>query len=109
MKKILTLIFLLYTINFSVNATQSISYNIKIFPNNNQEEIKKQDNAGVFWINFTIAAIGTYSIYGIGAGIVAVGITYFVVNGDKKAMKKAILGCVLGMLAGGLVRLLTLI
>lgn len=60
----------------------------------------KQKEMTAFWINMLIAAIGVYSIYGFAAGIVSVGITYFVTNGNKKAFKLAILGCIIGMLLG---------
>ena len=56
-----------------------------------------------FWITLAIAAIGVYSIYGFAAGIVAVAITYFVTNGNKKAFKLAILGCIVGMALGALI------
>ncbi len=57
-----------------------------------------------FWITFAIAAIGVYSIYGFGAGIVAVGVTYFVTKGNKKAFFRAIWGCLAGMAVGAVLR-----
>lgn len=109
MKKIIAIIIIFLTIKNIAFCTQTTIYKPQNFAIEKQNNDLAQNNSGVFWINFVIAAIGTYSIYGIGAGIVSVGITYFIVNGDKIAMKKAIWGCVLGMLTGGLIRLLTLL
>lgn len=99
----------MFTSFFVAYSSQTVYNHQHSFSENFQQKNIEQTYAGVFWINFVIAAIGTYSIYGIGAGIVAVGVTYFVVNGNKIAMKKAIWGCVLGMFLGGLIRLLTLL
>jgi predicted Co/Zn/Cd cation transporter (cation efflux family) len=63
---------------------------------------------GVFWINFAIATVGMYSIYGFAAGIISAGVTYFVVNGDKKSFHMAIWGALAGMLVGLGLRLLYL-
>lgn len=52
----------------------------------------------------TISAIGTYTLYGAGAGIVTVGIIYIATNGNRKHTRHAIWGCVTGMVVGGLVK-----
>ena len=56
-----------------------------------------------FWLTLIVAAIGVYSIYGFAAGIIAVAITYFVTNGNKKAFKLSILGCIIGAVLGILI------
>ena len=63
---------------------------------------------GVFWINFVIAAVGIYFIYGFAAGIVSAGISYFVVDGDKRGFKMAIFGALAGLLVGLTLRLMVL-
>jgi len=71
-------------------------------------EIAQGDKWWAFWITFVIAAIGVYSIYGFSAGIIAVAITYFATNGNKKVFRKAIWGCVAGCVVGALILLLKL-
>lgn len=69
---------------------------------------KSTNNWTVFLINFFIGAIGAFTIYGIAAGAVSAGATYFITNGNKQAFKIAIWGSLLGIAVGLLVRLLTL-
>ncbi len=52
----------------------------------------------------TISAIGTYTLYGAGAGIVTVGIIYIATDGNRRHTRQAIWGCVTGMVVGGLVK-----
>ncbi len=120
MKNIVTIVFFLFlTFNFSYSAENSFERESETKTNLNDSDVvypnvfpffnnAKNDKWGVFWINFVIAAIGVYSIYGFAAGIVAVAITYFVTNGNKKAFKMAIWGCLAGCVIGGLLRLLML-
>jgi hypothetical protein len=57
-----------------------------------------------FWWAFTISAIGTYTLYGAGLGPVAVGIVYLDTHGDKAETKKAVWGCLAGLVVGGGIR-----
>lgn len=66
------------------------------------------DRWGVFWVNFAIAAIGAYSIYGFLAFVVSPGLTYFIYNGEKKATHKAIFGAIAGFIVGAAIRLATI-
>ncbi|MBQ2098943.1 MAG: hypothetical protein II480_12245 [Bacteroidales bacterium] len=54
-----------------------------------------------------ISAIGTYTLYGAGAGIVTVGIIYIATNGNRRHLKHAIWGCVTGMVVGGVAKWLS--
>lgn len=55
----------------------------------------------------TISAIGTYTLYGAGAGIVTCGLIYICTNGNRRHTKHAIWGCVAGMAVGGFVKWLS--
>ncbi|MBN2890760.1 MAG: hypothetical protein JXL97_02745 [Bacteroidales bacterium] len=66
---------------------------------------KNNSEQAAFWITLIIAAIGMFSIYGFAAGIIAVAVTYFATNGNKKAFKMSIWGCIIGMVLGALIRL----
>ncbi len=77
-----------------------------LFPVIQQDSMS--DYWGVFWVNFAIAAIGVYSIYGFAAGFVSVGLTYFIYNGNKKAFRMAIFGALAGAFVGLAMRLLVL-
>ncbi|MBN2662897.1 MAG: hypothetical protein JXR68_04545 [Bacteroidales bacterium] len=95
------------TINSTVSANDNNHEQI-LMPVNSFFETARGDKWGAFWIAFIIAAIGVYSIYGFAAGIVVVGITYFATNGNKKAFKKAIWGCLSGLVLGALFLILRL-
>jgi len=55
----------------------------------------------------TISAIGTYTLYGAGAGPVTAAIIYIATDGDKKHTRQAIWGCITGMVVGGVVKWLS--
>ncbi len=61
-----------------------------------------------FWFTFVLSAIGTYTIYGIPAGPIGVTIVYFLSNGCSIETKRAIFGCIGGVIVGGAVKLLIL-
>lgn len=110
-------IFLLLQLNFvlatDVNSNKIYNQNItteKIYQSENiLNKIIDTEKWGIFWLTFIISAIGVYMIYGLPAGFVTVAIIYFVTNNNKKAMKRAIWGCVLGCLFGAAIRVLTLL
>ncbi len=74
---------------------------------------KSQINGGVpgrmstFWFTAIISGIGTYTLYGAGAGPVACGIIYVCTDGDREITKKAVFGCLTGAAVGGLVKWLS--
>ena len=80
-----------------------------IEPYNPLSFLETENEWTAFWITLVIAAIGVFSIYGFAAGIIAVAITYFATNGNKKAFKLAILGCIIGCIIGGLLRYVVMI
>lgn len=51
-----------------------------------------------------ISAVGTYTLYGAGAGIVTAGLVYVCTNGNRHHTRMAIWGCVAGMAVGGLAK-----
>jgi hypothetical protein len=61
-------------------------------------------NIPSFLFTFVIAAVGTYTIYGAGMGVVAAGIVYISSDGNRSETKKASWGCLTGMLVGGLAK-----
>jgi len=61
-----------------------------------------------FWFTFVFAAVGTYTIYGAGAGVVAFGIVYLTSKGDKIESRKSIFGLITGTLVGAGIRLIML-
>ncbi len=89
-----------------VSYTQSanIQQNIPAIP---EQNLKQGDRWGVFLVNFAIGSIGAYTIYGIVAGIVSAGLTYFIYNGEKKAFVMGLLGGILGIAVGLAIRLAT--
>ncbi len=87
------------TYNLSGNITRIF---IPYYPS---DILKQNGKWTAFWITFIISAIGVYSLYGFAAGIIAVAVTYFVTNGNKRAFKMAILGCIAGCIVGGLILL----
>ena len=54
-----------------------------------------------------ISAIGTYTLYGAGAGPVTAAIIYIATDGNRKHTRQAIWGCVTGMVVGGVVKWLS--
>ncbi|MBO4372490.1 MAG: hypothetical protein J5826_06115 [Bacteroidales bacterium] len=54
-----------------------------------------------------VSAIGTYTLYGAGAGPIAVAIVYACKHGDRREVKLAIFGCLTGAAVGGLIKWLS--
>ena len=54
-----------------------------------------------------ISAVGTYTLYGAGAGPVTAAIIYIATDGNRKHTRQAIWGCVTGMVVGGVVKWLS--
>ena len=79
-------------------------HNTTTLPNQN---LKQSDRWGIFLVNFAIGAIGAYTIYGIVAGLVSAGLTYFIYNGEKKAFVMGLIGGILGIAVGLAIRLAT--
>ena len=61
-----------------------------------------------FWFAFVISTIGTYTLYGIGAGPIAVVIVYLTSSGSKKETWRAFWGCLAGFIVGGSIKLAVL-
>ena len=61
-----------------------------------------------FWFAFVISAIGTYTIYGLAAGPIAVIIVYLSSSGSKKETWRAVWGCITGFVIGGAIKLAVL-
>jgi hypothetical protein len=78
----------------SLIETSNICYNL------NQDALIAPGKIPSFWFAFTLSAIGTYSIYGVAAGPIAVIIVHYSSGKDKLERKKAIWGCVTGTLIG---------
>ncbi len=121
MKKLITIILFLLFVEMSIFARKPYSAaeaslrssksQIEQTTENQNIDLPRQADSnywGVFWINFIIAAVGIYFIYGFAAGIVSAGISYFVVDGDKKGFKMAIWGALAGLLVGLTLRLMVL-
>lgn len=51
-----------------------------------------------------ISAVGTYTLYGAGAGIVTAGLVYICTNGNRHHTRMAIWGCLAGMAVGGVAK-----
>ncbi len=66
------------------------------------------DKWGAFWITFLVSAVGWYFFWFFSVGLVAIAVTYFATNGNKKAVKMSVLGFFAGMILGGGLRLLML-
>jgi len=73
----------------------------------NKLEIQK-NKLPPYWFPFICGAVGTYFIYTAGLGLVAFAIIYFIKKGQKKAIIKAALGCITGMVLGGMLKLIIL-
>ena len=54
-----------------------------------------------------ISAVGTYTLYGAGAGPVTAAIIYIATDGNRKHTRQAIWGCVTGMVVGGVAKWLS--
>ena len=83
----------------------NLQYNTSVIPKQN---LKQGGRWGVFLVNFAIGAIGAYEIYGIVAGVVSAGITYFIYNGERRAFIMGIIGGLLGIAVGLAIRLATI-
>ncbi|MBR6177218.1 MAG: hypothetical protein IKQ70_04955 [Bacteroidales bacterium] len=60
-----------------------------------------------FLFTSIVSAVGTYTLYGAGAGPIAVAIVYACKHGDRREVKLAIFGCLTGAAVGGLIKWLT--
>lgn len=60
-----------------------------------------------FLFTSIISAVGTYTLYGAGAGPIAVAIVYACKHGDRREVKLAIFGCLTGAAVGGLIKWLS--
>ena len=54
-----------------------------------------------------ISAVGTYTLYGAGAGPVTAAIIYIATDGNRKHTRQAIWGCITGMVVGGVAKWLS--
>jgi len=59
-------------------------------------EIAAPGKLSSFWFSFVLSSIGTYSLYGVVAGPISVGIVYFSSQKDNAEVKKAFWGCITG-------------
>lgn len=60
-----------------------------------------------FLFTSLISAVGTYTLYGAGAGPIAVAIVYACKHGDRREVKLAIYGCLTGAAVGGFIKWLS--
>ena len=60
-----------------------------------------------FLFTSIVSAVGTYTLYGAGAGPIAVAIVYACKHGDRREVKLAIYGCLTGAAVGGLIKWLS--
>ena len=60
-----------------------------------------------FLFTALVSAAGTYTLYGAGAGPIAVAIVYACKHGDRHEVKLAIFGCLTGAAVGGLAKWLS--
>lgn len=60
-----------------------------------------------FLFTSLVSAVGTYTLYGAGAGPIAVALVYAFSHGDRREVKLAIYGCLTGAAVGGLVKWLS--
>ena len=123
MKKIILFIsvFSLYYVSFSINPESKDSIpeinqlnsgivfsdiekadKINEIPANPQKEIENSSPGGIpsFWWSFVLSAIGSYTLYGIGAGPVSVLIVFFASGRNKKEIRKSIWGWISGTVVG---------
>ncbi len=76
-----------------------------LIPNN---PANTQAKIPAFWFPFITGMVGTYFIYTAGAGPIAFGIVYLVKKGEKKATRRALIGCITGMIIGGTLKYIVL-
>ena len=97
---------IVYDANIEVSQPYRVDYNQLSIP----QDLQKTCVPGrtpTFAFVFTISAIGTYTLYGAGAGPVTAAIIYIATDGNRKHTRQAIWGCVTGMVVGGLVKWLS--
>ncbi len=95
-----------YEVKFEVTPSYSMDYKQLLKP----IDLKKACVPGripTFPFVAVISAVGTYTLYGAGAGIVTVGIIYIATNGNRRHFKHAVWGCVTGMVVGGVAKWLS--
>ncbi|MCR5455623.1 MAG: hypothetical protein K6F33_11610 [Bacteroidales bacterium] len=95
-----------YDATIEVSNPYRVDYNQLLIP----DDLKKTCVPGrinTFAFVATISAVGTYTLYGAGAGPVTAAIIYIATDGDKKHKRQAIWGCITGMVVGGVVKWLS--
>ncbi len=90
----------------SISATYSITdtYNIILA----EPQSSMPGRMPTFLFTSMISAVGTYTLYGAGAGPIAVAIVYACKHGDRREVKLAIYGCLTGAAVGGFVKWLSI-
>jgi len=96
--------------NYSTSIEQAEPASIKkidIQPTKNEIPVPKKrkrklapGNIPSFWWSFTLSAIGSYTIYGIGAGPISVLVVYFSTDANKKEVRRAMWGWITGTIVG---------
>ncbi len=85
------------------NKTQSSDKKTFKIRKNRRKRNKKRSVPGKFpsflW-SFLLSAIGSYTLWGIGAGPLSVLIVYFASKKDKKEVRRSIWGWILGTIVG---------
>ncbi|MBO7441238.1 MAG: hypothetical protein J6U21_16320 [Bacteroidales bacterium] len=95
-----------YEAKFEATQSYTVDYNQILKP----IDLKKTCVPGripTFPFVAVISAIGTYTLYGAGAGPVTAAIIYIATDGNRKHTRQAIWGCVTGMVIGGVVKWLS--
>ena len=95
-----------YDATVEISRSYRVDYNELAIP----KDFKKTCVPGkmpTFLFVFSISAVGTYTLYGAGAGPVTAAIIYIATDGNRKHTRQAIWGCVTGMVVGGMVKWLS--
>lgn len=92
-----------YAATEEVRYPYRVDYNKLLIPKNFKETCVP-GRFPTFAFVAAISAIGTYTLYGAGAGIVTAGIIYISTDGNRKHTRQAIWGCITGMVVGGLAK-----
>ncbi len=95
-----------YDATIEANNPYKVDYNQLSIPKDFKETCVP-GRINTFAFVATISAIGTYTLYGAGAGPIAVAIIYITTDGNKKHKRQAIWGCVTGMVVGGVAKWLS--
>ena len=95
-----------YGANIEHKASHSLDYS-QLFKPAKIEKTCVPGRMPTFLFVFTISAVGTYTLYGAGAGPVTAAIIYIATDGNRKHTRQAIWGCISGMVVGGMVKWLS--